>query len=191
MAGKKPPVTGGSQAPAGGPPDRIWIVGGPGCGKSTLAAHLAKARGLTCVSLDTHFWGPAWTPVPEADFVAGVGAELRGERWVVDGQFPAAVDAYAGTSDCLIWVDPPLHVAWPRLLRRTLRRWIRREELYGGTRETLWTVIGPRSILWYALKVRTPQRRANEALFTRLTGTGIRLIRFRGTDVRSLVGRIT
>ncbi|CAM5394838.1 hypothetical protein SALBM135S_05522 [Streptomyces alboniger] len=90
----------------------------------------------------------------------------------------------------MVWVDPPLRVAWPRLLRRTLRRWIRREELWGGTRETFWTVVGPRSILWYALKVRAEQRQANLDLFARLSGTGVRLIRFRGGDVRNLIGRI-
>ncbi|MFI2783649.1 hypothetical protein [Streptomyces sp. ALB3] len=176
--------------PPGGPPaGKVWIVGGPGCGKSTLAGLLAEP-GAPPVRLDALFWGPGWTPVPEDRFLAEIQKALEAPRWVVDGQFPAAVAAYAHTADCVVWVDPPLRVAWPRLLRRTLRRWISREELWGGTRETLWTVVGPRSILWYALKVRAEQRQANLDLFARLSGTGVRLIRFRGGDVRNLVGRI-
>ncbi|MFF5405743.1 hypothetical protein ACFY8K_22295 [Streptomyces misionensis] len=175
--------------PPGSPPaGKVWIVGGPGCGKSTLAGLLTESDAPP-VCLDTLFWGPGWTPVPEDTFLAEVGKALEAERWVVDGQFPAAVAAYAHTADCVIWVDPPLYIAWPRLLRRTLRRWIRREKLYGGTRETFWTVVGPRSILWYALKVRAEQRRANHDLFVRLSGSDVRLIRFRGGDVRDLVGR--
>ncbi|MFJ3969095.1 hypothetical protein ACIPYR_13155 [Streptomyces parvus] len=176
--------------PPGGPPaGKVWIVGGPGCGKSTLAGLLAEP-GAPPVRLDALFWGPGWTPVPEERFLAEIQKALEAQRWVVDGQFPAAVAAYAHTADCVVWVDPPLRVSWPRLLRRTLRRWISREELWGGTRETLWTVVGPRSILWYALKVRAEQRQANLDLFARLSETGVRLIRFRGGDVRNLVGRI-
>ncbi|WP_051834771.1 hypothetical protein [Streptomyces sp. NRRL S-15] len=176
--------------PPGGPPaGKVWIVGGPGCGKSTLAGLLAEP-GAPPVRLDALFWGPGWTPVPEDRFLAEIQKALEAQRWVVDGQFPAAVAAYAHTADCVVWVDPPLRVARPRLLRRTLSRWIRREELWGGTRETLWTVVGPRSILWYALKVRAEQQQANLDLFARLSETGVRLIRFRGGDVRNLVGRI-
>ncbi|BBC91381.1 hypothetical protein ACH4YN_39050 [Streptomyces griseofuscus] len=176
--------------PFGGPPaGKVWIVGGPGCGKSTLAGLLTRSEAPP-VCLDALFWGPGWTPVPEEEFIAEVGKALEGERWVVDGQFPAAVAAYAHTADCVVWVDPPLRLAWLRLLRRTLRRWIRREKLWGGTRETLWTVVGPRSILWYALKVRADQQRANQELFARLARSGVRLVRFRGGDVRDLVGRI-
>jgi adenylate kinase family enzyme len=176
--------------PPGGPPaGKVWIVGGPGCGKSTLAGLLSEP-GAPPVRLDALFWGPGWSPVPEDRFLAEIRKGLETQPWVVDGQFPAAVAAYAHTADCVVWVDPPLRVAWPRLLRRTLRRWIRREKLWGGTRETLWTVVGPRSILWYALKVRAEQQQANLDLFARLSGTGVRLIRFRGGDVRNLVGRI-
>ncbi len=167
--------------------DRVWIVGGPGCGKSTLARELAERRGIEPVTLDAFFWGPDWTPVPTKEFLARVDGELAADRWIVDGQFAASVEAFAHRADCVVWTDPPLRVTWPRLLRRTLRRWIRREELWGGVRETLWTVIGPRSILWYAVKVRGSQRRANQELFDRLRGTDVLLLHTRDSDVRSLL----
>ncbi len=103
--------------PPGGPPaGKVWIVGGPGCGKSTLAGLLAEP-GAPPVRLDALFWGPGWTPVPEDRFLAEIQKALEARRWVVDGQFPAAVAAYAHTADCVVWVDPPLRVSWPRLLR--------------------------------------------------------------------------
>ncbi|MEU1628602.1 hypothetical protein ABZ746_25475 [Streptomyces sp. NPDC020096] len=171
-------------------PCKVWIVGGPGCGKSTLADALAESTGVQPVALDALYWGPGWTPVPTQEFVSGLGKELDAERWIVDGQYPEAITTFAHHADCVVWVDPPLAVAWSRLLRRTMRRWIRRERLWGGTRETLWSVVGPRSILWYALKVRASQRLANQELFDRLADTGVLLLHARGDDVRSLVGRI-
>ncbi|MFF3576799.1 P-loop NTPase family protein [Streptomyces mirabilis] len=166
---------------------RVWIVGGPGCGKSTLARALAEQRGIPPVTLDALFWGPAWTPVPTEVFLAGVEGELTADTWVVDGQFAASVEAFAHRADCVVWTDPPLRVTWPRLLRRTVRRWIRREELWGGVRETFWTVVGPRSILWYAVQVRNSQRLANQRLFDELSDTGILLLHTRDSDVRSLL----
>ncbi|MFG3038962.1 hypothetical protein ACGFYZ_18905 [Streptomyces sp. NPDC048330] len=166
---------------------RVWIVGGPGCGKSTLAAALADRAGLSPVTLDALYWGPGWAPVETEEFRARIEKELAAGHWVVDGQFPDAVDAFADRADCVVWVDPPLAVAWPRLLRRTLRRWIRREELWGGVRETFWSVVGPRSILWYALKVRRAQQAANQELFDRLGDADVLLVRARGGNVRSLL----
>ncbi|MFF7886281.1 AAA family ATPase [Streptomyces sp. NPDC020794] len=139
---------------------RVWIVGGPGCGKSTLARALAERRGIPPVTLDALFWRPA---------------------------FAASVEAFAHRADCVVWTDPPLRVTWPRLLRRIVRRWIRREELWGGVRETFWTVVGPRSILWYAVQVRGSQRVANQKLFDAFSGTGILLLHTRDSDVRSLL----
>ncbi|MFC3582317.1 adenylate kinase [Streptantibioticus rubrisoli] len=167
--------------------DRVWIVGGPGCGKSTLARVLAERGGLEPVTLDALYWGPEWKPQPTAEFLALVENELGADRWIVDGQFPDAVTAFAHRADCVVWVDPPMHVSWPRLFRRTLRRWIRRERLWGGVRETLWSVIGPRSILWYALKQRGPQQQANQRLFDQLKETGVLLVHAQDSDVRSLL----
>nr|WP_168514164.1 hypothetical protein [Streptomyces sp. S1D4-11]QIY99982.1 hypothetical protein HEP87_46650 [Streptomyces sp. S1D4-11] len=97
------------------------------------------------------------------------------------------METFAHHADCVVWTDPPLRVTWPRLLRRTVRRWIRREELWGGVRETFWTVVGPRSILWYAVRVHSSQRVANQKLFEELSGTGILLLHTRDSDVRSLL----
>lgn len=169
---------------------RVWVVGGPGCGKSTLTAALAEASGAPGVQLDELFWGPGGRPRPEEEFVALVRSALGTGEWIADGQYPAALAACADQADCVVWLDVPLVVSWPRLVRRTVRRWIRRETLWGGARETLWTVVGPRSILWYALRVRRDQQQANEELFQRLRGTGARLIRTRSSDVRSLVRHV-
>lgn len=168
---------------------RVWIVGTPGCGKSTLSAALTRRTGAPWVQLDEHFWGgPGGRPRPEEEFLARTEAALAPDRWVVDGQYPAAVTAFAGRAECVVWVDPPTTTAFLRLLRRTVRRWIRREVLWGGERETFWTVVGPHSILWYALRQRKAQLRANEELFERLAGSGAVLIRTRRTDVSSLLG---
>ena len=40
-------------------------------------------------------------------------------------------------ADTVVWLDLPRREWVPRLLRRTIRRIVRREELWGGNRETI------------------------------------------------------
>jgi hypothetical protein len=53
-----------------------------------------------------------------------------------------------------------MYVWLPRLLRRTVRRVVRREELWGGNRETLRSFLFSRdSLLLFALRTHRPRRR--------------------------------
>jgi hypothetical protein len=118
---------------------RIWIKGGSGSGKSTLGRALATHLDLPLVELDALHHGPNWTPASARELRAGVLAVLDDERgWVVDGNY----DSKLGTlvrdrSELIVWLDLPLATKLGRLVRRTVRRWRKREELWNGNRETL------------------------------------------------------
>jgi hypothetical protein len=63
-------------------------------------------------------------------------------------------------ADVVVWLDLPIRVWLPRLLRRTARRIARREELWNGNREELRFVIDPRySVIYYALRHHGARRR--------------------------------
>jgi len=64
---------------------RINVVGTSCSGKTTPARVLSKRLDLPHVEMDALFWGPSWTPVPDAIFRRRVATALEGERWVVDG----------------------------------------------------------------------------------------------------------
>ncbi|MFI2619142.1 hypothetical protein [Streptomyces sp. NPDC018584] len=166
----------------------VWVVGTPAAGKSTLARRLASALELRHVELDDAFWAAGWVPADTADFLNAVAARTDEPGWVVDGQYGAAVQAYAARAHVVVWVDTPLRVGLPRLVRRTVARARRRQPLWSaGNVETWWHAIGPDSIIWYALCVHREQRRANEELFRRLAPLGVRLIRVRHPDADALV----
>lgn len=169
---------------------RVWVLGGAASGKSTFARQYAALTDARHVELDQLYWMENWTPKADAELSAELSVLLREPRWVVDGQYPVAVDRFIGTADCIVWLDPPLRVSWPRLLRRTLTRWVRRQELWAGNRESFASVFGPRSILWYALRMRAPQRTANERTFRLPELSSKALIRSRTADVRELARRV-
>jgi adenylate kinase family enzyme len=142
-------------------PLRIVVVGTSGSGKTTLACELARHCGLPHVELDALHWGPNWTEAPVEQFRERVEAAVREPRWVVDGNYSKARDIVWGRAELLVWLDYPLPVVMGRLVRRTLQRWVRNEELWNGNREDIREHLFSRQSLWlWALQTHRRRRRS-------------------------------
>jgi adenylate kinase family enzyme len=171
-------------------PRRVWVLGGAASGKTTFAREFAAVAGARHIELDQLYWQENWTPRPDDELRAELDVLLREPSWVVDGQYAVAVNGFVAAADCVVWLDPPLRVCWPRLLRRTMTRLVFRTELWAGNRESFISVVGPRSILWFALRVRGQVKQDNQALFDSLRGEGNVLVRSRTTDPAALARQI-
>ena len=87
---------------------------------------------------------------------------LARDGWVIDGTYQRKLgNLVLKAAGEIVWLDLPRRVWLPRLLRRTLRRLVRREELWNGNRETwreaFW---GRDSLFGHALRTHTQRRRA-------------------------------
>jgi adenylate kinase family enzyme len=120
-----------------GPMQRIAIVGCPGSGKSTLAGQLADKIDASHVELDALFHQSDWEPTPIPEFRAKVSAALSSDRWVVDGNYRPVEDLVQAGADTIIWLDLARWRVMSRIVRRSLRRVITREELWNGNRESM------------------------------------------------------
>jgi adenylate kinase family enzyme len=139
---------------------RVAVFGTTGSGKSWLAERLADRAGLRVVELDALFWGRDWQPAPVDLFRHRVERETSEDGWIVVGNYGQVRDLVWRPADTLVWLDLPLPVVMSRLLRRTVKRAVTREELWGtGNRETLSNAFLSRnSILLYALKTHRRNR---------------------------------
>jgi adenylate kinase family enzyme len=143
-------------------PRRIALVASAsGNGKTTLGRELARRLGVPFVELDALHHGPNWTEATPAELRARVEPLLAGDAWVVDGAYRGKLgDLVLERAQLVVWLDLPTRVWLPRLLRRTLRRIVRREELWNGNRETLRNAFFSReSLLLFALRNQAPRRR--------------------------------
>lgn len=115
--------------------ERILVVGVTGAGKSTLARALAGRLALPYHEMDAlYFGGPGWAV--NARFGEQVSELAAGPRWIVDSLGPPDVrDLLWERADTVVWLDYPRRVVMPRVLRRSLRRSLTREVLFGGNRE--------------------------------------------------------
>ena len=130
--------TGGGPSHGGGA-RRIVVVGCTGSGKTTTARSIAALLGVPHVELDSHNWEPDWTAAQTEVFRERVREALRGDAWVVDGNYSAVRDLVWPRAELLVWLDMPYRVASWRLLGRTLRRVVNKEELWNGNREEFRT----------------------------------------------------
>jgi adenylate kinase family enzyme len=160
--------------------NRVVIVGTAGSGKSTLAERLAARSGGVFVDLDALNWGPGWTPAPVSLFRERTTVALLGERWVVAGNYRRLRDIVWGAADTLIWLDYPLPLVLWRLLRRTVRRVLTQEELWGGNRERLRAQFASRdSLFLYAIRTHYRRRREYPADLAKPEYAHLRVFRFR------------
>jgi adenylate kinase family enzyme len=139
---------------------RVVVFGTTGSGKSWLAERLAARHGLRLIELDALFWGKDWQPAPLELFRHRVEREIRDGDWIVVGIYGQVRDLTWRAADTLIWLDLPFPLVMWRLLRRTIRRAITREDLWGtGNRESfVRTFFSRQSILLWAIKTHRKNR---------------------------------
>lgn len=119
---------------------RVSVVGNSGSGKTTLAGALAAALGVEHVELDGIFHLPGWTEPTRDEFRQRVAERLdAADGWVACGNYSAVrEDVVWARADTIVVLDLPKAVVMRRVVRRTLRRALTREELWNGNREP-WT----------------------------------------------------
>ena len=133
---------------------RVAIVAtASGCGKTTVGRALAAILGAPFVELDAIHWQAGWTELDAAELRRRVEPLVERDAWVVDGAYRGKLgDLVLERADTVVWLDLPRRVWLPRLVLRTLRRALTREELWNGNRESLWGAIShDDSLVRYAL----------------------------------------
>ncbi|MDX2708361.1 adenylate kinase [Streptomyces sp. PA03-6a] len=130
--------------------ERILVVGATGAGKSTLARAVGGRLGLPYHEMDAlYFNGPDWAV--NGAFAEDVAGFAAGPRWVVDSLgYPDVRDLLWGRADTVVWLDYPRRVIMPRVLRRSVRRTVTREAIFGGNRETLTGWLSREHPAWWS-----------------------------------------
>lgn len=154
---------------------RLRIVGTSGSGKTTFARRYATATGAAHLELDAVFWDAEWQrrDLDEALRIVREFAADNAGGWVADGNWSTPLQGLLdpgtpGGADVVVWIDLPRPVVMRRVVARTLRRGIRREELWHGNREQVlnWLRWDPeRNIIRWAW---TSYRRTRERMLARI-----------------------
>ena len=126
----------------------IYIVGGPGTGKTTLAEALGRRLDLSVLRMDEHLdWRGLTGGVRLERDAAGhpsqamlaarrglIEVHLAQSGWIVEGAEPVFIETVAQVSDLIVWCDPPFATAAFRIVRRHMRADLAGTNAYPGYR---------------------------------------------------------
>ena len=115
---------------------RISVVGTSGSGKSTLGKHLSDRLGIPFIELDAINWQPGWHDLNSHDpdeFKRRVAEATARESWVLAGNYATVRPIYLPRVSHVVWLDYERSVVMRRVLWRSIKRVVDRQELWPGT----------------------------------------------------------
>jgi hypothetical protein len=122
---------------------------------------IADRLGVPFFELDALHHGPGWSAATPDELRARVKPIVASDAWVIDGGYRGKLgDLVVGNADLVVWLDLPMRVWLPRLLRRTVARIVRKEVLWSGNRESLrGALIGREALIPWTLRHYRRRRR--------------------------------
>ena len=164
--------------------NRVSVVGNAGSGKSWLGLRIAQVLGVPFVELDAIHHLSGWQPIDPDEFMTRVANVAATDEWVIDGNYrPVVVDGPVWQrADTVVWLDLPRRTAVRRTTLRTVRRIVRREQLWNGNRErarNLWAWDPHESIIRWAWTQHAKYQQRFGAAMTSPTLDHIHFVRLR------------
>ena len=134
-------------------PRRVHVIGTSGSGKTTVAGAIADKLGIRHIELDAIHWQPGWTELPDEEFMERVSEAIQGDAWTIDGNYRTVRHLIWERVDTIVWLDMPFIPVLLRMLWRTTRRIVTREELWNTNTEGMDALIGKDSMPLWVIKV--------------------------------------
>ncbi|MDX2232664.1 MAG: AAA family ATPase [Leptolyngbyaceae cyanobacterium bins.349] len=163
---------------------RISIVGTTGSGKTTLARQVAQHFQIPHIELDALNWEPNWTAALPQVFRKRVSKALNSDRWVVDGNYSGVRDIVWSRADTVVFLDYSFWLIMRQLLRQTLQRSLKQEELWNGNREDIRkSFLSQESIVLWMLQTYQRNRKKYPLLFQRPEYTHLSVVHLQSPEM--------
>jgi adenylate kinase family enzyme len=122
---------------------RILVIGSGGSGKTRFAQRLAARTGLPLIHLDALYWRPGWDPTPADEWRTRIEGLVRGEHWIMDGNYGGTLDLRLEACDTVVFLDRSRWVCLWRVVQRQLqnRRESRPEMAPGCPERLTWEFV--------------------------------------------------
>lgn len=162
-------------APRSGPPHQGWetkvdgpvtsavvrgyVIGAAGAGKTTLSRSLSERLGVPHVELDAIVYQANWRRLPDDEFRRRVADAIAGDRWIVDGNWAVVRPLILDRATTVVWLDYERWMVMQRVVRRSLVRAARRQELWNGNRDSPRALLRPYNPIRWAWSQHARKRR--------------------------------
>ncbi|SHH89766.1 AAA family ATPase [Clostridium intestinale] len=85
--------------------ERIIIIGGNGCGKTTFAKELSDKLNLPLIHLDVLYWRDNWETASTDEFDELLVQEITKPKWIIDGNIGRTIPFRLKYCDTVIYMD--------------------------------------------------------------------------------------
>lgn len=146
-------------------PSRVLFYGVTGSGKSSAARAYADRTGLPEFSADDDVgWLPGWRQ-PSTDEQRELAARIAAQdQWVLDSAYGVWRDLIVPRAELIVGLDYPRWLSLRRLIRRSVRRVIAREEVCNGNQESFKRLFARDSIIGWHFRSFSRKRQVMRSL---------------------------
>ncbi len=171
---------------------RINVVGTSGSGKSTVGKRIAEKLNIPYIQLDQLHWKPNWQESTDEELFTKLENALSADDWVLDGNYSKTQPIKWNRVQMVVYLDLPFHIVLYRIIKRSLRRGIRKEELWHGNKETVLQHLFTRdSMIFWAIKTFPKNRKEYPKLFEKPEYSHIKFLRLRSDkEVEDFVAQL-
>jgi len=112
--------------------ERIIIIGGNGCGKTTFSKEISSKLNLPLIHLDTLYWRDNWQNASNDEFDELLLRELIKPRWIMDGNFGRTIPLRLKYCDTVIYMDFPRIKCIYGVIERVIKNYGKSRSDMGG-----------------------------------------------------------
>ena len=140
---------------------KINVIGTSGSGKTTFGRVLAQNLEIPFIEMDALFWEPDWGSPIDEEFFPRLTNALKGESWVLDGNYSRTLAIKWNEVDIVIWLDYSFIRTVFQAIQRAISRIISQEELWPGTGnwETFRKLFSKDSIVLWTISTYARKRK--------------------------------
>ena len=86
---------------------RMIVIGCPGSGKSTFSRALHERAKIPLFHLDMMYWNADRTTVSKETFLERLSDVMKGEEWIIDGNYASTLELRISACDTVFFLDLP------------------------------------------------------------------------------------
>ncbi len=151
---------------------KVWVIGGPGAGKTTFCRVLSDALGCPHLELDSFVWEENWKRSDDKSIQKKVSTVLATDSWVVDGQYDPVTDIMIEACDSIIFLDVNIVTRFWRVLSRSISYCLFQKELWNGNKESWRRFFSQNSMPVYVFKSASSEAQKNQSIYAACTRRG-------------------
>lgn len=156
---------------------KIWVIGGPGAGKTTTSKTLSNGLGYAHLELDRFVWEKNWKKSDDESIRERVRAALAIDSWVADGQYDPIADMMIEACDSVIFLDINIITRFWRVLSRSVSHCLLQKELWNGNKESWRRLFSQNSMPVYVFKCASSEAKKNHGIYESCVKNGKHALR--------------